>query len=126
MDISMDSNDPGFDGSGDAGGSGWSDIEINEKTDNAETNWVQKIKNIFIISRETWIRIIIYASGLLVLIVIFFIICLICKVRKSRKRAGIYNPQLKERHEIDAEFMFMRTMTKELPGLPVPDIERLI
>ena len=49
-------------------GSGWSDIEINEKTDNAETNWVQKIKNIFIISRETWIRIIIYASGLLVLI----------------------------------------------------------
>ena len=33
---------------------------------------------------------------------------------------------MKERHEIDAEFMFMRTMTKELPGLPVPDIERLI
>ena len=49
-------------------GSGWTDTEINDKTDNAETNWVDKIKNIFIISRETWIRIIIYASGLLVLI----------------------------------------------------------
>ena len=49
-------------------GSGWTDTEINEKTDNGETNWVDKIKNIFIISRETWIRIIIYASGLLVLI----------------------------------------------------------
>merc|ERR1712008_82987 len=108
-------------------GSGDVDYGINNDADvgyndDDSGGWVEKIKNIFFISRETWIKIIIYASGVLLLIVIFFIICLICKIRKSRKRAGIYNPQLKERHEIYTEFMFMKTMTK-LPGLPVPDIE---
>ena len=48
-------------------GSGEVDYEIND--DNADdSGWVEKIKNIFIISRETWIRIIIYASGVLLLI----------------------------------------------------------
>ena len=47
--------------------SGSGDYEINDDNAN-ESGWVEKIKDIFIISRETWIRIIIYASGVLLLI----------------------------------------------------------